>query len=172
MKFYSKLIWGLLTVTLAAAAFDAQAKPKKLRALIVSGQNNHNWQVSHRVLRLILDQSGIFDTDIALTPAAGGDMNEFKPDFSDYDVVVLDYNGDRWTAETDEAFLSYVRKGGGVVVYHAADNAFADWPEFNKIIALGGWEGRNEASGPYYYLINGIPVLDNGAGPGDRKSVV
>ena len=26
MKFYSKLIWGLLTVTLAAAAFDAQAK--------------------------------------------------------------------------------------------------------------------------------------------------
>jgi len=81
MKFYSKLIWGLLTVALAAAAFDAQAKPKKLRALIVSGQNNHNWQVSHRVLRLILDQSGIFDTDIALTPAAGGDMNEFKPDF-------------------------------------------------------------------------------------------
>ena len=166
MKFHSKLILWLLAILSVAAAFDAQAKPKKMRALIVSGQNNHNWQVSHRVLRLILDQSGLFDVDIALTPEAGGDMSGFKPDFARYDVVVLDYNGDRWPAETDEAFLRYVGKGGGVVIYHAADNAFADWPEFNRIIALGGWEGRNEKSGPYYYLINDIPVLDNGAGAG------
>jgi len=166
MKFYSKLIWGLLTVTLAAAAFDAQAKPKKLRALIVSGQNNHNWQVSHRVLRLILDQSGIFDTDIALTPAAGGDMNEFKPDFSDYDVVVLDYNGDRWPSATDSAFVRYLRGGGGLVVYHAANNAFAGWEEFNRITALGGWEGRDERWGPYLYYENGRWVRDRSAGPG------
>lgn len=166
MKLHSKLILWLLAILSVAAAFDAQAKPKKMRALIVSGQNNHNWQVSHRVLRLILDQSGLFDVDIALTPEAGGDMSGFKPDFARYDVVVLDYNGDRWPAKTDEAFLRYVGKGGGVVIYHAADNAFADWPEFNRIIALGGWEGRNEKSGPYYYLINDIPVLDNGAGAG------
>lgn len=166
MKFHSKFILWLSAAILAVAVFDVQAKPKKMRALVVSGQNNHNWQVSHRVLRLILDRSGLFDVDIALTPEAGGDMSDFKPDFAKYDVVVLDYNGDRWSDETDDAFLRYVRKGGGVVVYHAADNAFADWPEFNEIIALGGWEGRNETSGPYYYLLNDIPVLDNGAGPG------
>jgi hypothetical protein len=79
---------------------------------------------------------------------------------------VLDYNGDRWSAETDSAFLQYVCNGGGVVVYHAADNAFADWDEFNRIIALGGWEGRNEKHGPYCYWENGGLVLDETPGNG------
>lgn len=141
-------------------------QPKTINALVVSGQNNHNWQVSHKILKQILDNSGLFVTDIALTAPAGGDMSAFKPDFSRYDVVVLDYNGDRWPAETDSAFLRYVRDGGGVVIYHAADNAFSGWEEFNRIIALGGWEGRNEKSGPYCYLKDGKLVLDNRPGHG------
>ncbi len=148
------------------APHQATAKTSKIKALIVTGQNNHNWQVSHRALQLILEQSGLFECDIALTAPAGGDMSSFTPNFEAYDVVVLDYNGDRWPKQTDEAFVEYVKQGGGVVIYHAADNAFAEWKEFNKIIALGGWEGRNEKSGPYYYLINGIGVLDNEPGPG------
>ena len=143
---------------------SCQSKP--IKALVVSGQNNHNWQVSHKVLKQILDNSGLFVTDIELTAPAGGDMSSFTPDFSQYDVVVLDYNGDRWPAETDSAFVQYVRKGGGVVIYHAADNAFAGWEEFNRIIALGGWEGRNEKSGPYCYLKDGQMVLDDTPGPG------
>ena len=145
---------------------NAEARSGKQKALVVSGQNNHNWEVSHKVLKLILDNSGIFETDIVLTAPAGGDMSGFRPDFSAYDVVVLDYNGDRWPAETDAAFMEYVRGGGGVIIYHAADNAFAGWDEFNKVIALGGWEGRSEKSGPYYYLVDGKPVLDMTPGPG------
>lgn len=141
-------------------------QPEMKKALIVSGQNNHNWEVSHKVLKLILDNSGMFETDIALTAPTGGDMSGFCPDFSAYDVVVLDYNGDRWPEGTDAAFLDYVNGGGGVIVYHAADNAFSGWEEFNKVIALGGWEGRNENSGPYYYLVDGKPVLDTAPGPG------
>ena len=141
--------------------YSAEAKTKRSKALIISGQNNHNWQVSHRVLKLILEQSGLFECDIMLTATAGGDMSSFTPNFEKYDVVVLDYNGDRWPKQTDEAFLQYVKRGGGVVVYHAADNAFAGWEEFNRIIALGGWEGRNEKSGPYYYLVDGKPTLSN-----------
>ena len=145
---------------------NAEARSGKQKARVVSGQNNHNWEVSHKVLKLILDNSGIFETDIVLTAPAGGDMSGFRPDFSAYDVVVLDYNGDRWPAETDAAFMEYVRGGGGVIIYHAADNAFAGWEEFNKVIALGGWEGRSEKSGPYYYLVDGKPVLDMTPGPG------
>lgn len=159
----------ILIAAMAAACLcigRAEARPGKFKAVIVSGQNNHNWQVSHKVLKLILDNSGMFDTDIALTAPTGGDMSGFAPDFSEYDLVVLDYNGDRWPASTDAAFLEYVRNGGGVIVYHAADNAFAGWEEFNRIIALGGWEGRDEKSGPYYYLVDGQPVLDNSPGPG------
>lgn len=141
-------------------------QPEIKKALIVSGQNNHNWEVSHKVLKQILDNSGMFETDLALTAPTGGDMSGFCPDFSAYDVVVLDYNGDRWPEGTDAAFLDYVNGGGGVIVYHAADNAFSGWEEFNKVIALGGWEGRNENSGPYYYLVDGMPVLDTAPGPG------
>lgn len=164
MKKIVILIAAILTAGLSIS--NAETRSEKFKAVIVSGQNNHNWQVSHKVLKLILDNSGMFETDIALTAPTGGDMSGFAPDFPAYDLVVLDYNGDRWPASTDAAFLEYVRNGGGVIVYHAADNAFAGWEEFNKIIALGGWEGRDEKSGPYYYLIDGQPVLDNSPGPG------
>ena len=155
---------ALTAAFLSVGCTDAQ--PEKMKALVVSGQNNHNWEVSHEVLKLILDNSGMFETDLALTAPTGGDMSGFHPDFSAYDVVVLDYNGDRWPEETDAAFMDYVNNGGGVIVYHAADNAFSGWEEFNKVIALGGWEGRNENSGPYYYLVDGKPVLDTAPGPG------
>ncbi len=145
---------------------EATKPEAKMKALIVSGQNNHNWPISHRALKLILEGSGLFTADVALTAAQGGDMSTFTPWFDKHDVVVLDYNGDRWPAQTDSAFLKYVQNGGGVLIYHAADNAFADWKEFNEIIALGGWEGRTEKAGPYYYLVNGKPTLDHSPGPG------
>ncbi len=153
-----------LVATLISTLFSCSNKP--IKALIVSGQNNHNWKVSHIAIKEILDNSKMFTTDVALTPTAGGDMKSFSPQFDKYDVVLLDYNGDSWNEKTDSAFLEYVQKGGGVIIYHAADNAFAKWEEYNKIIALGGWEGRNEKSGPYYYIEDGKPILDNSPGPG------
>lgn len=159
-----KRLFSLLLLITVAISSACTRQP--IKALIISGQNNHNWQVSHQVLQTILNNSTLFEADIALTPAAGEDMSTFRPNFNDYDVVVLDYNGDRWPAETDAAFLEYVQAGGGVVIYHAADNAFAQWEEFNKIIALGGWEGRDEKAGPYYYLVDGKPTLDYSAGVG------
>lgn len=163
MKNISKLI-HFLAITAIFALCSCSNKP--IKALIVSGQNNHNWQVSHLAIKEILDHSKMFTTDIALTPPSGGDMSSFNPQFEKYDLIVLDYNGDRWSATTDSAFLDYVQNGGGVIVYHATDNAFAGWEEFNKIIALGGWEGRNEKSGPYCYIENGKMLLDHSLGHG------
>ena len=164
MKVIKYLMQFLLVAVLSA--IYACNEPEPIRALIVSGQNNHNWKVSHRAIKQILDNSGMFVSDVVLTPPAGGDMSRFNPKFDDYDVVVLDYNGDRWGEKVDEAFLKYVQKGGGIIVYHAADNAFAGWDEFNKIIALGGWEGRDEKSGPYCYIKDGKMVLDSSPGRG------
>lgn len=156
-----KLLALIVTATLLGCS-----NQKPIKALIISGQNNHNWPVSHQAIKHILDNSGMFVTDIALTAPAGGDMSRFQPSFNEYEVVILDYNGDRWSQKTDEAFLQYVQNGGGVIVYHAADNAFANWEEFNQIIALGGWEGRNEKSGPYCYYENGKLTLDHTPGNG------
>ena len=137
-----------------------------IKTLVVTGQNNHNWKVSHEAIKQILENSGLFTVDIAITPAKGADMSVFKPNFSAFKLVVLDYNGDRWPAETDKAFQAYVDKGGGVLVYHAADNAFREWKEFNKIIGFGGWEGRNEIDGPYMYMVDGKLVYDESPGNG------
>lgn len=153
-----------LAVTLACLA--AAVSCGDVKTVIITGQNNHNWPVSSVAIGQILENSGMFDVDIATSPAAGGDMSSFNVDFSKYKLVVLDYNGDSWNDGMKEAFLNYVDNGGGVVVYHAADNAFSEWKEFNEIIALGGWGGRNENSGPYVYWEDGGLVKDCSAGRG------
>jgi type 1 glutamine amidotransferase len=91
---------------------------------------------------------------------------KWRPKFSDYAVVVSNYNGDRWPAEVETAFEAYVRQGGGFVSYHAANNAFSDWPEYNAMIGLGGWGGRNEKSGPYLRLRQLGWIKDMTPGPG------
>ena len=136
------------------------------KTLIITGQNNHNWKASSPVLKQILDQTGLFTAEIMKTPEKGGDMTTFNPDFSKYKLIVLDYNGDSWTDKTNSAFLKYVEDGGGVVVYHAANNAFPAWKEYNEIIGLGGWGKRTEKAGPYVYYKNNQLVTDTTAGPG------
>ncbi len=91
---------------------------------------------------------------------------KWRPKFAGYDVVISNYNGERWPAAVEAAFLAYVKNGGGFVSYHAANNAFADWPDYNAIIGLGGWGGRNEKSGPYLRLRAAGWIKDLTAGPG------
>lgn len=159
---FGKLFFVVFSLLLA---YTVSAR-KPIKTLLITGQNNHNWEVSHVVLKQILENSGRFDVDFVISPEQGKDMSGFVLDFSPYQLVVLDYNGDSWPEETNRRFLEYVQNGGGVVIYHAADNAFSKWPEFNRICALGGWEGRNENSGPYVYWKDGKLVKDSSAGPG------
>ena len=144
----------------AALAATASAAPK-MKTLIVDGQNNHDWKSTTPVLQKQLEDTGLFQVDVATTPPKGAPMEPFKPDFAAYRVVVLNYVGDNWTEPVRAAFLAYVRKGGGVVVFHAADNAFGDWPEFTEIIGLGGWAAWNEKSGPYLYWRDGQVVRED-----------
>ena len=136
------------------------------RALLITGQSNHNWQGSAPILKTILDQTKLFTTDIAQTPKEKGDMSTFEPNFSKYSIVVMDYNGDSWSEKTKAAFVEFVKNGGGVVIYHEADNSFADWKEYNEIIGLGGWNKRSEKDGPMVYYSKNQLVIDTTAGPG------
>lgn len=144
----------------------AQADEGKLKALIIDGQNNHGiWPKTTQMMKSYLEETGRFSVGIATT---GKNSTEgFSPKFADYDVVVSNYNGQAWPKETQQAFVDYVRGGGGLVVIHAADNAFSDWDEYNRIIGLGGWGGRNAKSGPYVYLDKeGKLIRDKSAGNG------
>jgi len=142
------------------------AEPAKIKMLIVDGQNNHPWRETTPVIKDFFEKSGRFTVDVATSPDQGEDMSGFKPDFAKYDVVFLNYTGDNWPKETDNAFEKFVADGGGVVVFHAADNAFPEWKEFNLMIGLGGWGGRDEKSGPYVYVEDGKVVRDDSPGGG------
>lgn len=157
----------LLILMCFLMVFGIQAKSKApFKTMVITGQNNHNWQASSPILKQILDQTGLFQTDIVVSPKEKADMSSFHPDFSKYKLVVLDYTGDNWPEETKLAFLKFVKSGGGVVVYHAADNAFPEWKEFNRIIGLGGWGNRTEKDGPYVYFKDGKRITDNSPGNG------
>ncbi|MBL7153204.1 MAG: DUF1080 domain-containing protein, partial [Phycisphaerae bacterium] len=141
------------------------AKPS-LTAVIVDGQNNHSWQTTTPPLKTLLEETGMFKVDVATSPAGGKPMDSFKPEFAKYDVVVMNYTGDDWPLETQKALVDYMNKGGGLVIFHAADNAFPKWPEYNEMIGIGGWGGRNEKSGPMVRWKNNKMVLDNSPGRG------
>ena len=72
----------------------------------------------------------------------------FNPDFNKYDVVIsnMGWKASTWPAKTKQNFEKYMAGGGGLIVVHAADNSWGDWPAFNDMIGLGGWGGRNTAS--------------------------
>ncbi|MGN6544098.1 MAG: family 16 glycoside hydrolase, partial [Aureliella sp.] len=78
--------------------------------------------------------------------------------------------------ETKAAFEKYVADGGGFVCVHAADNSFPEWREYNRMIGLGGWGGRNEKSGPYVRWREGKFARDtqpgNGGSHGKRHAFV
>ncbi len=143
-----------LTARLTLAALVLLAGPlpaedSKLQTLIIDGQNNHRWQETTPLIKAILENTGRFSVDVATTPGKGGDMSGFAPNFTDYAVVVSNYNGEPWSDATNKAFVDYVRGGGGFVCVHAADNSFPSWPDYNQMIGLGGWGGRTEKDGPY-----------------------
>nr|WP_321477425.1 ThuA domain-containing protein [uncultured Paludibaculum sp.] len=133
----------ILAATAVALGFSLlNAAPAPIKVLIVDGQNNHSWKETTPVLKEILEASGRFQVDVATSPPQGGDMSAFKPDFAKYAVVVSNYNGDAWSKETNEAFEKYVHDGGGFVSYHAADNSFPEWRQYNQMIGVGGWGNR------------------------------
>jgi type 1 glutamine amidotransferase len=132
-----------------------------------SGGTYHDWQRVTPVLKKILDETGLFSTTVVTTPPAGGDFASFAPAFEKYRAVVMNYDApdERWPAALKASFEQYVRNGGGFVPVHAADNAFPGWPGFNEMIGVGGWRGRTDKAGPYWFVRGGTLVSDPAPGP-------
>lgn len=190
MRFYRCLAF-VMAVVAASLPISTFAAPP-LKALIIDGQNNHGaWPKTTAMMKARLEETGLFSVDVArtkftfngesllakyalpgveTTPVKPARTDpEFRPKFSSYDVVVSNFGHGAapWPEETQKSFEEYVREGGGLVIIHAANNSFPDWPEYNRIIGLGGWGGRNEKSGPYVYLSDdGTVVRDTSKGGG------
>lgn len=132
---------------------------------MIAGQDgSHYWQGACEAMKQILENSGMFKVDFAFTPDFGGDIATFKPDFHQYDLIVINYGGATWTEPVRKNFEKYVADGGGVVVIHSSVVPMADWKEYNEIIGMGAWDGRNEKDGPYLYWKDGQYVYDYSPG--------
>ena len=59
--------------------------------LLLDGQNNHDWKTTTPALKKILEETGLFEIDVATSPRQGGDMSSFKPKFAAYRVIVSNY---------------------------------------------------------------------------------
>jgi type 1 glutamine amidotransferase len=159
---------ALLSALIVCAALTSRAAAP-IAVMILDGESGgtyHDWQRVTPVLKKILDETGLFATTVVTTPPANGDFSSFMPDFTKYQVVVLNYDApdDRWPASLKTAFEQYVKNGGGFVPVHAADNAFPGWQAFNDMVGVGGWRGRREQVGPYWFIKDGKLTSDAAAG--------
>ncbi|MGB6150391.1 MAG: ThuA domain-containing protein [Pricia sp.] len=182
----------LMTLITYGSAFSQKSKTTaKLKALIIDGQNNHEqWPKLTYILKQEMEATGLFSVDVARSaytwkgdeflgefaieglpktnameePKADPD---FSPNFSKYDVVINNFgwNAAPWSEKTQRKLEKYMKKGGGLVVFHAANNAFPEWEAYNQMIGLGGWGDRTEKDGPYvYYDDGGELIRDNTPG--------
>jgi len=158
-----------LTLALVCMCGVVNATPEKLKVMLLDGQNNHNFKATTPIMKAALESSGRFTVDVLTSPdkkATSESWAKFKPEFSKYNVILSNYNGKDWPKDVQASFVEYMKSGGGLVVIHAADNSFSRWDEYNKMIGLGGWGGRNEKSGPYVYWKDGKVVRDTSPGKG------
>ena len=129
----------LLSLSLCVTVFGATS----LSVLIVDGFGNHDWQHTTRCIHAILEQSPEFEISVSTYPAGGTPeaIDAWNPAFENYDVVIQTCNdiggGPQWPRSVERALESYVEQGGGLFVFHSANNAFPHWDEYNRMIGLG-----------------------------------
>ncbi|HYG34962.1 MAG TPA: ThuA domain-containing protein [Clostridia bacterium] len=159
-----------IAILLVVAAFVLPTMAaEKVKILIIDGQNHHNWSGTTPVLKGILEKTGRFDVSVSTTPGAKSPKEAWagwRPAFKEYGAVLMNYLGEEWPQGVKTAFVDYIRNGGGLIIFHAANNSFPAWREYNEMIGVGGWEGRDEKSGPKLYWQDGKIVRDTSPGPG------
>ncbi len=136
-----KMLAAAAVLATGLAAQDEAPVP----VLLITGANNHDWEFTHREVAAALEETGRFQVTAITQPSK--ELND--RDLTKYAALVLDYNGPRWGTAGERAFVAAVEKGVGVVVLHAANNAFADWDWFASLIGLC-WRDGTTGHGSYH----------------------
>ncbi len=104
-----------------------------IKTLLITGANNHDWKRSAPFCKSLMEKTGKFSVELTEDPSALLANGEL---LKAYDLFFLDYNGPDWGEPARTNFEAAVRNGTGVVVLHAADNAFEGWTEYEKMVGL------------------------------------
>ncbi len=162
-----KLLLSCLSVAMLVALAAPASAADPIRVMLLDGESGgpyHAWKLTTPVLQKELEETGMFQVDVVTAPPSDGDFSNFNPNFSDYQVVVMNLDSPTWPDNLKASFEKYMSDGGGLVAVHAADNAFPDWVAFNEMVGIGGWRGRNENAGPMWYYQDGKLVSDTSPG--------
>jgi Uncharacterized protein conserved in bacteria len=184
------LLCAFAAIVLGAMPASAATQQKRISVLIVDGFSNHDWQQTTQLLRSILDRAGEFDVDVSTAPIDpdSAEWAAWRPKFAKYDVVIQTCNENAnngallnlkrkpdWPDSVKRDFADYVRNGGGVYIYHAAENAFIGWKEYEEMVGLS-W--RNAGYGTAIRIGDGEKPLrippgeTRGTNHGQRSDVL
>ena len=114
-----------------------------IQTLLLTGANNHDWARSAPFCKELLEASGKFD--VTLTEAPSSALEDAEA-LGGYQLLFSDYNGPEWSEKAKANFEAVVRGGTGLVILHAADNAFPGWVEYEKMVALLWREGTGHGA--------------------------
>ncbi|MCX6334456.1 MAG: ThuA domain-containing protein, partial [Bacteroidia bacterium] len=148
----------IIFIAMLVALMSACTSTDKIKTLIITGQGVDNlvWMTRSQAVQSILDDAGLFSTKIVITPPAGQDMSKFNPNFSNYDLVVIDFEGDAWPEKTVAALKQFVNEGGGVVRIHSKRDNGKPFPPSLSVSERHDFEVHmNVKDNP---IINGLPV--------------
>lgn len=141
-------------VTVQRVAIPVNPAEKRLKVLIISGQNSyeHDWTGVNNMLRTLMQDTKRFDVRVT-EDFDHGDLATLKA----YDVVLLNYSSrwnyadpqqHIWTPQAFQALYDYVRQGGGLVAYHSSFTWGRDIPEYKKLIGATMEPGSSRRAPP------------------------
>jgi uncharacterized protein len=149
-----KLSIALATLGLALHLGAQIGQPRKIQALIVTGQDAHPWRDSTPYLKQLLEQTGRFE--VRVTEEFRGSTLET---LSFYDVAILNYSDEKlkiptWSQATKDALLAFVGSGKGIAVYHHAAASFQDWAEYEKLVGCVWRTGQSHHAPVHDYRVD------------------
>jgi len=137
MKRQQTILFFILLLTMAFISNTLQAEGK-IKLLLLSGKNNHEWQKTTPKLQEILNQSNLFSVSVTERPdtLTAQSLKHFQ-------LIVSNWNAfpeksRQWSTETETAIINFVKRGGGFVFVHSASSTNYNWPEFQNL-AGGTW---------------------------------
>ena len=130
--------------TRRAVQTSTESVPHLIRILILTGANNHTWRETTTTLKAIIARAPRFSVEVEEQPWM------MKPkDLEGLDLLLSNWNtfgmsdaekqAHGWDKPMREAFLAWVKKGGGFFVLHAGGSLFYEWDEFQTLTG-GSWE--------------------------------
>lgn len=135
----------------------------KIQVLILTGYNStpsHRWHEIDPELRDILGRTGRFEVRIDEEP-----RGITSDTVAGYQVLLIDYSdytpslGESWPEQTRQAYLEFLRSGGGIVGFHVVIGSFPEWPEFHKTLGIAN--NSKVGHGPYHDFAVKVVAPDN-----------